>query len=208
MDRRQIIRESERAAVERWFPISPLGPLFDPGSGDLLPAPAATIPAWQTEAFARIDLYIEREYVDSKVHGWLFGLFVFGLAAIATFARLPMGSTLVIGGAAGGVLLHGWPLWQLYRYRRDLRLLRERIRGELALRTPIPRELTLRFRRRNPWRIALHAWVFGLILLALAAQHFVAPQDVPVAAIPLSLAAVAIAWILHFLSRRVDLSQR
>lgn len=202
-----MMRDSERAAVERWFPVSPLGPLFDPGSGDLLPAPAATIPAWQAEAFARIDQFIEREHADMQVHGWLFGLLFIGLFAIAMLAQLPIGPTLVIGGAAGGALLHGWPLWQLYRYRRDLRQLRAHIRGELALRTPIPRELSQRFRRRNPWRIALHAWVWGLILLTLAAQHFVAPQDVPVAALPLGLAAVGIAWILHFLSRRVDLSQ-
>ncbi|HWU95148.1 MAG TPA: hypothetical protein VN029_06090, partial [Sphingomonas sp.] len=73
--------------------------------------------------------------------------------------------------------------------------------------TPIPRELTLRYRRRNPWRIALHAWVWGLVFLAIAGQHFVPPESVPVAVIPLALAAVGVAWILHFLSRRVDLSQ-
>jgi hypothetical protein len=207
MDQRRMVRESERAAIERWFPVSPIGPLFDPGSGDLLPAPAAAIPGWQAEAFARIDRYVEREHVGTQVHGWLFVAFLLGLVAIATLAQLPIGMTLVVGGAAGGALLHGWPLWQLYRFRRDLRQLREHIRSELALRTPIPRELTVRYRRRNPWRIALHVWVWALIALALAAQHFVPPESVPVAAIPLALAAVGVAWILHFLSRRVDLSQ-
>lgn len=207
MDQRRIVRESERAAIERWFPASPLGPLFDPGTGDLLPAPAASIPGWQAEAFARIDRYVEREYVAGQVHGWMFVAFMIGLSLIATFAHLPVGTTLVIGGAAGGAILHGWPIWQLYRFRRDLRLIRERIRGELALRTPIPRELAARYRRRNPWRVALHAWVWGLVFLALAAQHFVPPESVPAALLPLALGAVGIAWILHFLSRRIDLGQ-
>ncbi|WP_144034191.1 hypothetical protein [Sphingomonas sp. IBVSS2] len=205
MDRRRIVRESERAAIERWFPASPLGPLFDPGTGDLLPAPAAAIPGWQAEAFARIDHYVEHEHVAAQVHGWLFGLFIAGLLVIAMTVGLPIGRTLVIGGAAGGALLHGWPIWQLYRFRCDLRRLRARIHGELVTRVPIPRALATRFRRRNPWRIALHAWVWGLAALGIGAQHFVAPQDVPAAIVPAALAAVAIAWILHFLSRRIDL---
>ncbi|MDF0753043.1 hypothetical protein NLU14_22710, partial [Marinobacter sp. 71-i] len=81
-------------------------------------------------------------------------------------------------------------IWQLYRFRRDLRRLRARIHGELATRVPIPRALATRFRRRNPWRIALHAWVWGLAALGIGAQHFVAPQDVPAAIVPAALAAV------------------
>ncbi|MBN8809909.1 MULTISPECIES: hypothetical protein [unclassified Sphingomonas] len=205
MDHRRSVRESERAAIERWFPASPLGPLFDPGTGDLLPAPAAAIPGWQAEAFARIDRHVEQDHVAGQVHGWLFGLFFVGLFLIAMAAHLPIGPTMVIGGAAGGAVLHGWPIWQLYRFRRDLRRLRERIRGELAGRVPIPRELAARFRRRNPWRVALHVWVWGLVALGIGAQHFVEPQDVPAAVIPAALAAVGIGWVLHFLSRRIDL---
>ena len=176
MDHRRSVRESERAAIERWFPASPLGPLFDPGTGDLLPAPAAAIPGWQAEAFARIDRHVEQDHVAGQVHGWLFGLFFVGLFLIAMAAHLPIGPTMVIGGAAGGAVLHGWPIWQLYR-----------------------------FRRRNPWRVALHVWVWGLVALGIGAQHFVEPQDVPAAVIPAALAAVGIGWVLHFLSRRIDL---
>ncbi|NWP28999.1 hypothetical protein GY984_25220, partial [Escherichia coli] len=90
------------AAIERWFPASPLGPLFDPGTGDLLPAPAAAIPGWQAEAFARIDRHVEHDHVAAQVHGWLFGLFFAGLLLIAMAAHLPIGPTMAIGGAAGG----------------------------------------------------------------------------------------------------------
>lgn len=57
---------------------------------------------------------------------------------------------------------------------------------------------------RESERAAIERW-FPASPLGIGAQHFVAPQDVPAAIVPAALAAVAIAWILHFLSRRIDL---
>src|SRR3954469_17181703 len=97
MDREAIVRESERAAIDRWFPRSPLGPMFDAGDGRMLPMPADTIGTWRAEGFAIVDAFI----VDSRPppQGVLFGI-VFLFAAlfmvIQSFVRLPGGAMAVL----------------------------------------------------------------------------------------------------------------
>jgi hypothetical protein len=208
MDRERIVRESERAAIERWFPPSPLGPLFDPGDGNLLPIPADSAPAWKAEAFARIDAWIAETRTEKREHMVLLFLWTIGLFAIVALVGLPTGTSLMIGTALGAFVLHAWSIWRLRCFRHDLAELRARIRTELAGRTPLPRELAQRFRRSNPWRVVLHVWIWSFVLLMLAAQHFVPPESVSPAMILAALGAVGIAWILHFLSRRIDLAQR
>lgn len=208
MDRERMVRESERAAVERWFPESPLGQLFDPGDGNLLPMPSDAVAGWRDAAFARIDRFVAESQTGPWLHALAILLFAAAVAGFGQLFGVPTGIALGAGVAVGTVLLHGWGIWQLWRFRRDLAALRGRIRAELAGRSPLPRELADRFRRRNVWRTALHVWVGSLAALALLGQHFLPPERVPPALVLAGLVAIGIGWILFFLSRRVDLGYR
>jgi hypothetical protein len=207
MDSERAVRESERAAIERWFPASPLGPLFDPGDGSLLPISADAAPAWKAEAFAIVEGFLAGSR-DEKQHMMTLVFVAIAAGLLLGLAGIRGGFALAIGIGAGGAALHGWSFYKLWRYRRDLADLRARIRTGLAGRSPLPRELAQRYRRGNPWRVVLHVWIWSLVALALGAQHFIAPERVSPAVIPAALGAVAIAWILYFLSRRIDLARR
>lgn len=202
------IRDMERAAVGRWFAASALGPMFDAGRGRMLPMSADAVEPWRQEAYAIIDQYL----IDARPppQGVLVAI-ILGFSTLL-FALEPI---LHLDGATiGGVMMGGLMLWhltdyhRLWRYKRDLRALRGRIAASLALRTPLPVELGRRFRRGNPWRTALQIWVVGLTLLLLAAFHFLPPDRVTPAMMLAALGAVGIAWLLYFLSRRVDLADQ
>ena len=204
MDRERAIRESERAAIERWFPSCPLGPLFDPGDGRLLPTPADTISGWKQEAFEIVETFLAGSRAEEDhMKVFLFLAIAAGLAF--GFAGIHSGFALMIGIGAGAAALHAYSLYKLWRYRRDLAALRQRILASLAGRSPLPQELAGRYRRHNAWRTALHIWVWTLGLSALVGQHFLPPESVSPALILAALAAVAIAWGLYFQSRRIDL---
>lgn len=207
MNHENRVREMERAAVDRWFARTPLGPMFHAASGRTLPMPADAAEPWREEAYAIIDRFL----VDSRPppQGAMIAVILAFTALL--FALEPW---LGLGGAQIGVIvMGGLALWhvgdlhRLWRYRRNLRALRVRIEAALVLRSPLPEELARRFRIGNPWRIALHIWVFGLIAILLLAAHFLPPEGVTPAMMLAGLGAVGIAWVLYFLSRRIDLSQ-
>jgi hypothetical protein len=204
MDRKQAIREGERAAIERWFPSSPLGPLFDPGDGRLLPTPTDTIASSKDQAFAIVDSFLAASRAQED-HMKIFLCIAVAGAVLMGFAGFRSGYALVAGIGAGAALLHAHSFYRFWRYRRDLAALRQRVLASLACRSPLPHELASRYRRRNMWRTALHIWVWALALSALAVQHFLPPEQMPPALIPAALAAVAVGWGLYFLARRVDL---
>lgn len=204
MDSERAVRESERAAIERWFPASPLGPLFDPGDGRLLPIPADAAPAWKEQAFAIVEGFLVASRAD-KGHMKLLVFLAIAAGALLGFAGVRSGFALMIGIVAGAAGLHAWSFYKLWRYRRDLRELRRRILASLAGRSPLPQELAGRYRRRNPWRTALHLWIGTLGIAALVGEHFLPPERVPAALVPAALTAVAIGWGLYFMSRRIDL---
>ncbi|MCX8476440.1 MAG: hypothetical protein MT490_11650 [Sphingomonas sp.] len=207
MNHEKRVRESERAAVERWFAHSPLGTMFSAGDGRMLPIPADAIAPWREEAFAIIDKFI----VDSRPPPqWaMFGIiFAFASVLLALQPVLGLDGSAIGAIVMGGLLLwHGADLHLLWRYRRDLKALRGRIAASLALRAPMPAEFADRYRRGNAWRTALHLWVGSLIALALLATHFVPPDAIGPAAILGAIGAIGIAWLLYFLSRRTDLVQ-
>jgi len=207
MNHENRVRDMERAAVDRWFAQTPLGPMFHAGRGRTLPVPADAIQPWRDEAHAIIDKFI----VDSRPPAqWaMVGIllaFTCLLLALKPWIGLEGGQigVIVMGGLA---LWHVDDFWRLWCYRRDLRALRGRIAASLALRTPIPEEIAGRFRRGNPWRIALQLWVWSFVAIALLSSHFVPPEAIDRGIFLFLLAAVGIAWILYFLSRRVDLGQ-
>jgi hypothetical protein len=201
MDRARAIRESERAAVERWFPRSPLGQLFDPGDGRMLHVRDDSVPRWRDEAFAVIDAFI----ADTQRLQWS-GTAVIAAVAFATFAAIYSHRSAYAGVAMGlglaavhilGVLRH-------QRYTRDLAAVRSRIRGELAIGTPLPAELSQRFKQGNRWRTALNWWVGGLVVAIGLAAHFLAPDEIPPLAVAGGIVCAGIAWGLFFLAQRAD----
>jgi hypothetical protein len=201
------VRDSERAAVDRWFAPSPLGTIFDAGDGRMLPMPVDTVQPWRDEAYAIIDTFIVESRPPSQ------GAMI-GVILVLTCVLLALKPWLGLeGGQIGVIVMGGLALWhvgdvrRLWRYRRDLKALRARIAASLALRAPMPAELANRFRRGNPWRTALHLWIWSFVAIVLLATHFVPPDPVPPIAILIGLGAVGIAWLFYFLSRRVDLAQ-
>lgn len=208
MNHEQRVREMERAAIERWFAQTPVGLVFDAGDGRTLQIRTDMMESAREEAFAVIDKFI----ADSRPPPqWALVavIIAFSLALMALRPWLGLGGGQIGGIVAGGLLLwHGDDWLRLWRYRRDLRALRARTAGALALRTPLPGELAARFRRGNVWRIALHLWVFGLAALALLAMHFVPPEAIDAKVMTLAIAAVGVAWLLYFLARRTDLAQQ
>ena len=207
MNHEKRVRESERAAVERWFAPSPLGMLFDSGDGRMLPIPTDAIEPWRDEAYAIIDTFLVESRPPPQ---WA----MVGITLVFTFVLLALEPWLGLGGGQIGVIvMGGLGLWhvgdlhRLWRYRRDLKALRARIAASLALRAPMPAELANRFRRGNPWRTMLHLWVACLVAIVALASHFVPPDAIPPIAILIALGAVGIAWLLYFLSRRTDLAQ-
>jgi hypothetical protein len=201
------VRDMERAAVDRWFARSPLGPMFVAPRRGMLPMPADAIPAWREEAYARIDRYLVEARPPSQ--GLMLAV-ILGFTVVMLMLQPLLGFS---GGEIGGIVMtglllwHGHDIWLLYKYKRDLRALRARIATSLALRTPVPAELGERFRRSNPWRLALHLWVYALIAITLLAMHFVPPDKIGPAVMLGAIVAVGIAWALYFLARRVDLAQ-
>ncbi|MES2986809.1 MAG: hypothetical protein V4808_02780 [Pseudomonadota bacterium] len=202
------VRDMERANVDRWFPPSPLGPMFDAGDGRMLPIPADAGAPWREEAYARIDKFLVESRPPSQ------GAMV---AIIIAFTLLLLALQPVLGfsgGQIGGIVMGGLALWHghdfylLWRYRQDLKALRARIAASLVLRSPLPAELGARFRRTNHWRTALHIWVWSLVTLAFGSLHFADPDRVPPAMTLLVPIGIVIAWLLYFASRRVDQSQQ
>jgi hypothetical protein len=208
MNHEKRVREMERAAIERWFAQTPFGLMFNAGDGRTLQIRADLMESAREEAFAIIDKFI----TDSRPPPqWaMVGVIIaFSLALMALQPLLGLGGGEIGGIVAGGLLLwHGDDWLRLFRYRRDLKALRARTAVALALRTPVPEELAARFRRSNPWRTALHLWVFGLVALAMLAMHFVPPEAIDAGIMTLAIAAVGVAWVFYFLARRTDLAQR
>lgn len=208
MNHEPKVRAMERANVDRWFPRSPLGPMFDAGDGRMLPIPADAGGPWRDEAYARIDRYLVE--CRPPPQGAMVGI-ILVFTVLMLWLQPWLGFS---GGQIGGIVMGGLALWhghdvyQLWRYRKDLRELRQRIAASLALRTPLPAELGARFRLANPWRTALHVWVFGLIALAFGWMHFMDAERVSRAMVLLMLIGVGIAWLLYFAARRVDQSQQ
>jgi hypothetical protein len=181
--------------------------MFDAGDGRMLRIAPDAIPAWRDEAFARIEAFL---LATRPPPGWaVFGaVFLFAILVTALQRYLALrGEVLALLVAAATLLWHVAHILKLRRFRRDLRDLRARIAASLALSTPVPAEWGARYRRRNPWRVALHLWVWSLIAVGLAAQHFVPPDAIDRGALLAALAAVGIAWLLHFAARRVDRTQ-
>ena len=146
------------------------------------------------------------------MEAWIYpvalALLLGGLAAVAPLTGYGTGVVLGAGTTFGIILLHGWSVWRLRRFRAELAALRSRILASLAGRTPLPAELAARYRKTNHWRLALHLWVGALVLALLACQHFIGPEAFPPAAVLASLVAVGIAWLLYFAARQVDLRQQ
>jgi hypothetical protein len=201
------VRDSERAAVDRWFAPSPLGTMFDAGDRRMLPMPIDAVQPWRDEAYAIIDTFIVESRPPSQ---WA----MVGIILVFTCVLLALKPWLGLeGGQIGVIVMGGLGLWhvgdvhRLWRYRRDLKALRARIAASLASRAPMPAELANRYRRGNRWRTMLQIWVSSLVAIALLATHFVPPDAVPPLAILIGLGVVVIAWLLYFLSRRIDLAQ-
>jgi hypothetical protein len=200
------VREMERAAVDRWFARTPLGPMFNPGKGRMLPIPADADKPWREEAYAIIDRFI----VDSRPPPqWAMMAIFLAFFCILLLLQRYTG----FGGAeAGGIVFGGVALWHLddfyrfWRYKRDLAALRARITASLALRSPVPEEIGRRYRRTNPWRTALQLWIFAFIGFVMTAPHWLPPGDVSLPLMFSLVAAVGIAWLLYLLSRRADLA--
>jgi hypothetical protein len=208
MNHEQRVREMERAAVERWFAQTPIGLVFDAGDGRTLQIRADMVESAREEAFAIIDKFIIASRPPPQ-WAMVAVIIAFSLALLALQPRLGLGGGQIGGIVAAGLLLwHGDDWLRLLRYRRDLRALRARTAAALALRTPVPEELAARYRRGNPWRTALHIWVFGLAALSLLAMHFLPPESVDAGIMTLAIAAVGVAWALYFLARRTDLAQQ
>jgi hypothetical protein len=196
----------ERAAVNRWFARSPFGTMFNAGRGRMLPMSADAIEPWRDEAFGIIDKFI----VDSRPpsQGAMFGIIlVFTCVLLALKPVLGLEGGQIGGIVMGGVLLwHVDDLYRFWRYRSDLRELRGRIAASLALRTPVPAELASRYRRGNPWRIALHLWVWSVMAFTLLSLHWTPPEAVDTTAVLAAIGAVGVAWLLYALARRTDLA--
>jgi hypothetical protein len=201
MDRAKAIRESERAAVERWFPRSPIGQLFDPGDGRMLHVRDDSVPRWRDEAFAVIDDFVaftERLHVS--------GIAVIAAVALASFFVISAHHSAYAGVAMGlgMAAVHILGVVRHQRYKRDLAGVRAKIRAELAISTPLPAELSARFRQGNRWRTALNWWVGGLVVVAGLAAHFLQPDEIPPLAITTGIVCIGIAWMLFFLAQRAD----
>ncbi|MES2445025.1 MAG: hypothetical protein V4574_19540 [Pseudomonadota bacterium] len=201
MDREKAIRDSERAAVERWFPRSPLGQLFDPGDGRMLRVRDDAVPQWRDEAFAVIDEFV----ADTQRLHWS-GVAVIAAVALASFAAIYSHHSAYAGVAMGlgMAAVHILGVLRLQRFRRDIAAVRTRIRATLATSTPLPAELSARFRQGNRWRTALHYWVGGLVISAGLGAHFLQPDQIPPIAVTIGLICIGIAWMLFFLAQRAD----
>lgn len=201
MDRIKAIRESERAAVERWFPRSPLGQLFDPGDGRMLHVRDDAVPRWRDEAFAVIDGFVtDMQRLTGS------GIVVIAAVALATFVAIYShhGAYAGVAMGLGFAAVHILGVLRHQRYKRDLAAVRAKIRAELAISTPLPAELGQRFKQRNHWRTALNWWVGGLVIAAGLAAHFLAPDEIPPLAVSGGILCVGIAWGLFFLAQRAD----
>lgn len=201
MDRAKAIRESERAAVERWFPRSPLGQLFDPGDGRMIHVRDDAVPRWRDEAFAVIDGFVAD---TEKLH--FSGIAVIVAVAVGSFFAISAHHSAWAGVAMalGMGAVHIMGVLRHQRYKRDLAAVRTRIRGELAISTPLPPELSARLKQGNRWRTALNWWVGAIVIAVGLVAHFVPPDGFPPLVMLTLLACVGIAWMLFFLAQRAD----
>jgi hypothetical protein len=205
MDREKAIRESERAAVERWFPRSPLGQLFDPGDGRMLQVRDDAVPKWRDEAFAVIEGFLKDV---GRLHAY--GILVIVAVAVSSFFAITSHHSAYAGVAMGlGIAaVHILGVMRHQKYKRDLAAVRAKIRGELAISTPLPAELSQRFKQGNRWRTALNVWVGGLVIAMGLAAHFLQPDAIPPLAVLTLLVCIGIAWMLFFLAQRHDRDQQ
>lgn len=187
--------------MERWFPRSPLGQLFDPGDGRMLQVRADDVPRWRGEAFAVIDDFVA---FTERLH-WS-GIAVIVAVAFASFFAISSHHSAYAGVAMGlgMAAVHILGVMRHQRYKRDLAAVRSRIRAELAISTPLPAELSARFKQGNRWRTALNWWVGGLVVAAGLGAHFLAPDEIPPIAVTIGIVCVGIAWMLFFLAQRAD----
>jgi hypothetical protein len=204
MDREKAMRESERAAVERWFAPSPLGPMFDVGDGRMLRIAPDAIPAWRDRAFARIEAFIVASRPPPRELMFCLAFLFAGLVTVLQIHTALRGEAIAALMAGGAVLWHAVEMLKVRDFRRDLRGLRGEIAASLALSTPLPAEFGARFRRRNPWRTALQIWVWSVLAAALASLHFVPAEAIDRGPILAALGATGVAWLLHFAARHVD----
>lgn len=205
MDEIESVRNGERAGVERWFPPGPLGRLFDPGDGRMLPIREDAAAEWRAQGFAIVDRFV---FDAKRWHPE--GMLVLAVAVLGSIAALHFhhGAAIPVLIGLGMAALHGLGLLRLRRYRRELADLRARIRASLAASVPLPAEFGTRFRLANPWRAALNIWVLSLLAAAGAMAHFLKPEEMQPALVLAVGLAVAIAWGLYFLARRTDVSQQ
>jgi len=205
MDRAKAIRDSERAGVERWFPRSPLGQLFDPGDGRMLQVRDDSVPRWRDEAFAVIDDFVA---FTERLH--FSGIAVVVAVALASFFAISAhhGAWAGVAMGLGMAAVHILGVLRHQQYKRDLAAVRARIRSELAISTPLPAELSARFRQGNRWRTALNWWVGGLVIAIGAVAHFLPPDGFPPLLMLTFLVCVGIAWMLFLLAQREDRDQQ
>jgi hypothetical protein len=170
----------------------------------MLPMSVDAVEPWRGEAYGIIDKFI----VDSRPPSQ--GAMI-GIILVFTCVLLALQPLLGLeGGQIGGIVFGGVALWhlgdlhRLWRYRRDLRALRARIAASLVLRSPMPAELAGRYRRSNPWRVALHLWVWSVVAALLLSVHFVSPDAIGPATMLGAIAAIGFAWLLYFFSQRTD----
>ena len=202
--RRQIpvIRATEYAAVARWFSPSPLGLLFHGSDGTARPIATDRAEARRAEAERAIDTYLE----GLPAQGPLFmGMILAAIViawCVADLLGLSKSGAIPAGFAIGAGAAHAYELSHLFAMRAKLRDIRAAIADDLRATAPVPATIAERYRRRNPFKIALEVLVAAIAIFALVAMH----DEGLMLAVPawLYLAVVPLAWILFALSKHRD----
>jgi len=201
---RQAVIDTEQAEIDRWFGASPFGQLFFAEDGRGWPIPSHMLAARKAEAHARLLALLDMPW-NERVTGTL----AIGAAMALVFftGRAISGTTTAYAAMlfTGVGAAHAMQAWRMWLYRHSLRTLRREITAELSRSSPLTRDIATRYRRHNPWRLALHVWV-GLVLLGgVLGMHFLEIGPLLIFAVS---AGVAIAWLLYFASNAVDARQR
>lgn len=200
----QAIIDSERAEIGRWFGASPFGMLFFAEDGRGWPVPAETVERRKDEAETRL-LTLLSEPMAERVAGIaaigaaMVLVFLIGRASAGTATAYT--ATIMTGMGAA----HAMQTWRLWRYRQSMRALRRDIAAELVRSAPLGSEIVTRYRRHNPWRLALHIWVSMILIAAALGSHFLMADPRAVLGVA---AAVGVAWLLYWAANAVDARQR
>lgn len=214
----ESVREDEYAELDRWFSKTPMGMLFYAANGGARAISDEDAENWKRKGRSKIDQFL----ADTPSRSSAAILFCGAAGLIIYFVSMKMGmDSPALTGALIAFAITGPALWQLYgvwQHTQEMRRFRDTICASLGSRVVLPRELSANYARPNYFRYALYIWTSLIVGMALAAEPILsvshqagAPEPmgdiVPILA-PWAMGAVAIAWGLHWASKRFDRHQR